>query len=131
MVMATPRLPTSIWPPRFRVRSSMPPVLAASPAPEVDLLAAYDEHCGRLGLISVNLGSAARTFLRRWPDPQRWADEPLEARSTMSDPTRAFVPFLMMAARRRPGYCGLIRGKLAVCWGQVPPGPLAEDLAGF
>jgi len=43
----------------------MPPVLAYARVPEVDLLAAYDEHCGRLGLISVNLGSAARTFLRR------------------------------------------------------------------
>ena len=28
----------------------MPPVLAYAPAPEVDLLAAYDEHCDRLGL---------------------------------------------------------------------------------
>lgn len=46
----------------------MPPVLAYARVPEVDLLAAYDEHCGRLGLISVNLGSAARTFLRRWPE---------------------------------------------------------------
>ncbi|WP_236981471.1 hypothetical protein [Mycobacterium kiyosense] len=53
-------------------------MLAYAPAPEVDLLAAYDEHCARLGLTSVNLGSAARTFLRRWPDPQRWAGEPLE-----------------------------------------------------
>jgi hypothetical protein len=26
----------------------MPPVLAYAPVPEVDLLAAYDEHCGRL-----------------------------------------------------------------------------------
>ena len=56
----------------------MPPVLGYARVPEVDLLAAYDEHCGRLGLISVNLGSAARTFLRRWPDPQRWAGEPLQ-----------------------------------------------------
>ena len=33
----------------------MPPVLVYAPVPEVDLLAAYDEHCDRLGLISVNL----------------------------------------------------------------------------
>jgi integrase len=109
----------------------MPPVLAYAPAPEVDLLAAYDEHCGRLGLISVNLGSAARTFLRRWPDPQRWADEPLEVRLTMSDPTRSFVMFLMLAGHLRPGYDYLIRRKLAVFWRHLPPGPLAEDLAGF
>ncbi len=109
----------------------MPPVRAYAPAPEVDLLAAYDEHCGRLGLISVNLGSAARTFLRRWPDPQRWAGEPLEARLTVSHPTRSFVTFLMLAGYLRPGYDYLIHRKLAVFWRHLPPGPLAEDLARF
>jgi integrase len=109
----------------------MPPVLAYARVPEVDLLAAYDEHCGRLGLISVNLGSAARTFLRRWPDPQRWAGEPLEARLAVSHPTRSFVMFLMLAGYLRPGYDYLIRRKLSVFWRHLPPGPLAEDLAGF
>jgi len=109
----------------------MPPVLAYARVPEVDLLAAYDEHCGRLGLISVNLGSAARTFLRRWPDPQRWAGEPLETRLTVSHPTRSFVTFLMLAGYLRPGYDYLIRRKLAVFWRHLPPGPLAEDLARF
>lgn len=109
----------------------MPPVRAYAPVPEVDLPAAYEEHCGRLGLISVNLGSAARTFLRRWPDPQRWAAEPLEARLTVSHPTRSFVTFLMLAGYLRPGYDYLIHRKLAVFWRHLPPGPLAEDLARF
>lgn len=109
----------------------MPPVLAYAPVPEIDLLAAYDEHCGRLGLISVNLGSAARTFVRRWPDPQTWAGEPLEARLTVSHPTRSFVTFLMLAGYLRPGYDYLIRRKLAVFWRHLPAGPLAEDLARF
>lgn len=109
----------------------MPPVLAYAPAPEVDLLAAYDEHCDRLGLISVNLRSAARTFLRRFPDPQRWAGEPLEVRLTVSHPTRSFVMFLMLAGHLRPGYDYLIRRKLTVFWRHLPPGSLADDLAGF
>ena len=109
----------------------MPPALAYAPVPEVDLLAAYHEHCGRLGLISVNLPSAARTFLRRWPDPQRWAGEPLEVRLTVSLPTRSFVTFLMLAGHLRPGYDYLIRRKLAVFWRHLPQGPLAEDLARF
>ena len=54
----------------------MPLVRACAPVPEVDLLAAYGEYCDRLGLTGVNLRPAARTFLRRWPDPQRWAEEP-------------------------------------------------------
>lgn len=49
----------------------MPLVRACAPVPEVDLLAAYGEYCDRLGLTGVNLRPAARTFLRRWPDPQR------------------------------------------------------------
>jgi integrase len=109
----------------------MPPVLAYAPVLDVDLLAVYDEHCGRLGLISANLGSAARTFLRRWPDPQAWAGEPVEARLTVSHPTRSFVTFLMLAGHLRPGYDYLIRRKLAVFWRHLPPGPLAEDLARF
>jgi integrase len=109
----------------------MPPVLACAPALEVDLPAAYKDHCDRLGLISVNLGSAARTFLRRWPDPQRWASEPLEVRLTVSHPTRSFVTFLMLAGYLRPGYDYLIRRKLAVFWRHLPSGPLAEDLARF
>jgi integrase len=109
----------------------MPPVLAYARVPEVDLLAAYDDHRGRLGLISVNLGSAARTFLRRWPDPQAWAGEPLEARLTVSHPTRSFVTLLMLGGYLRPGYDYLIRRKLAVFWRHLPAGPLAEDLTRF
>lgn len=109
----------------------MPPVLAYAPAPEVDLLAAYGEHCDRLGLVSVNLRPAARTFLRRWPDPQRWAREPLEMRLTVSHPTRSFVMFLMLAGYLRPGYDYLVHRKLSVFWRQMPLGPLSEDLAGF
>ncbi|MDT5304208.1 MAG: hypothetical protein QOG79_7878, partial [Mycobacterium sp.] len=109
----------------------MPPVLAYAPAPEVDLLAAYDEHCARLGLISVNLGSAARTFLRRWPDPQRWASEPLEVRLTGSHPTRSFVTFLMLAGYLRPGYDYLLERKLPALLREARVSPLATDLARF
>jgi len=109
----------------------MPPVLAYAPVPEADLLTDYDDHCSRLGLISVNLGSAARTFLRRWPDPQVWAGEPLEARLTISHPTRSFVTFLMLGGYLRPGYDYLIRRKLAVFWRHLPAGPMADDLTRF
>ncbi|MCV7032492.1 hypothetical protein [Mycobacterium sherrisii] len=113
------------------MRSSMPPALGYAPALEVDLLAAYAEHCDRLGLISVNLRPAARTFLRRWPDPQYWAGEPLQTRLTMSAPARSFVMYLMLAGHLRPGYDYLVRRKLPAFWRHLPPGPLAEDLARF
>ena len=109
----------------------MPPALAYAPVPEADLLTEYGDYCARVGLISVNLGSAARTFLRCWPDPQAWAGEPLEARLTISHPTRSFVTFLMLAGYLRPGYDYLIRRKLAVFWRHLPAGPLADDLTRF
>jgi hypothetical protein len=59
----------------------------------------------------VNLRSAARTFLRRWPDPQRWADEPLAVRLTVSHPTRSFVMFLMLT-----GHLEDSRRKLIPAW---------------
>ena len=49
----------------------------------------------------------------------------------MSDPTRSFVMFLMLAGHLRPGYDYLIRRKLPVFWRHLPPGPLADDLARF
>jgi hypothetical protein len=39
--------------------------------------------------------------------------------------------FLMLAGHLRPGYDYLIRRKLFVFWRHLPPGPLANDLAGF
>ena len=39
--------------------------------------------------------------------------------------------FLMLTGHLRPGYDYLIRRKLSVFWRHLPPGPLAEDLAGF
>ena len=39
--------------------------------------------------------------------------------------------FLMLAGHLRPGYDYLIRRKLPGFWRQMPPGPLAEDLARF
>ena len=71
--------------------------------------------CVGSGLITGStLAQAARTFLRRWPDPQRWADEPLDgAAGAASADTRSFVMFLMLAGHLRPGYDYLIRRKLA------------------
>ena len=58
----------------------MPPALASAPAAELDLLAAFVEHTARIGLRGTNQHKAARAFLRRWPEPQDWAAEPLATR---------------------------------------------------
>jgi len=109
----------------------MPPVLAYAPAAEVDLLAGFAEHAARLGLHGVNQQRAARSFLRRWPDPQAWASEPLQVRLALPDVSRSFLMFLLLGGHLRPGYDYLIRRKLTSFWRQLPPGPMAADLTRF
>ena len=55
---------------------------AIANAPEADLgrpgvLVAYGAHLERVGVATHQQSvSAARRFLERWPDPQRWATQP-------------------------------------------------------
>lgn len=109
----------------------MPPAHAYALEPEVDLLTAYADNCSRLGLTGVNLPKAAASFLRRWPDPQQWATEPMAVRLAASADKRAFVMFLMLTGHLRPGYDYLIRRKLPTFWRDLPPGRTADDLAQF
>jgi hypothetical protein len=100
----------------------MPPALAYAIESDVDLLAAYAANCSRLGLTGINLPKAATTFLRRWPDPQQWAAEPMAVRLAATADKRAFVMFLMLSGRLRPGYDYLVRRKLPSFWRDLPPG---------
>jgi integrase len=109
----------------------MPPALAYAIESDVDLLAAYAANCSRLGLTGINLPKAATTFLRRWPDPQQWAAEPMAVRLAATADKRAFVMFLMLSGRLRPGYDYLVRRKLPSFWRDLPPGSMADDLARF
>jgi len=109
----------------------MPPAHAYALEPEVDLLAAYAANSSRLGLTGINLPKAAATFLRRWPDPQRWAAEPMQVRLAATADTRVFVMFLMLSGHLRPGYDYLVRRKLPTFWRDLPPGPIADDLDRF
>ena len=109
----------------------MLPVPVYAPEAEVDLLARFVEHAARLGLHGVNQQRAARSFLRRWPDPQAWASEPLAVRLALPDVSRSFLMFLLLHGHLRPGYDYLIRRKLTSFWRQLPPGPMASDLARF
>ena len=49
------------------------------------------------------LRAAARSFLRRWPDPQVWAAQPLPVRLRANSSTRPFLTFLMLAGRPAAG----------------------------
>lgn len=109
----------------------MPPALAYAPVPEPDLLAAFGAHTTRLGLRGINQERAARAFLRRWPDPQSWADEPLATQLALPQVARSFLMFLLLGGHLRPGYDYLVRRKLPSFWRELPHGPMATDLARF
>ncbi len=109
----------------------MPPALAYAPAVEVDLLAAFVEHTARIGLHGTNQHKAAGSFLRRWPNPQAWAAEPLATRLALPSVTCSFLMFLLLGGHLRPGYDYLLRRKLPSFWREAPHGPMATDLAQF
>ncbi len=110
----------------------MPPALAYAPAPdEIDLLGAFRAHIARLGLHGPHQDKAARAFLRRWPDPQSWAAEPLATRLALPQVSRSFLMFLLLGGHLRPGYDYLVRRKLPSFWRELPHGPMAADMAGF
>ena len=109
----------------------MLPVRACAPAHDVDLLAAFTEHAARTGLHGRNQQWAAHAFLRRWPDPQDWAAEPLTTRLALPTAAGSFLMFLLLGGHLRPGYDYLLRRKLTSFWREAPHGPMAADLERF
>jgi integrase len=109
----------------------MLPVLASAPGNDIDLLAAFAEHAARTGLHGRNQQWAAQAFLRRWPDPQDWAAEPLTTRLALPTAAGSFLMFLLLGGHLRPGYDYLLRRKLTSFWREAPYGPMAADLEGF
>ncbi|WP_328708222.1 site-specific integrase [Microbispora hainanensis] len=107
----------------------MPPALAS--APSNDLHAAYLDYLGRTGRGNHAYWWAARVFFARWPDPRRWAAEPLEVRLSAGSSTRPIITFLMLHHGLRPGYDYLLERKLSTFWREITDSPIAGDLDRF
>jgi integrase len=107
----------------------MPPVTAS--APSADLHAAYLDHLGRSGRGNTAYWQAARVFFRRWPDPRRWAQQPLAARLSVGSATRPIITFLMLHRALQPGYDYLLERKLSSIWREIKDSPLGSDLDRF
>jgi site-specific recombinase XerD len=75
--------------------------------------------------------SAARKFVSRWPDPQCWADEPLQQRLSAGSYLRPFLLFLMLQGHLRPGYDYLVSRKLVNFWREAAASPFGPDLERF
>ena len=83
------------------------------------LEAAYAAYLADTGRGNVLYERSARQFLDRWPDPQAWANEPLETRLGTDKHTRPLLTFLMLHAGLRPGYDYLVTRKLTPLWREL------------
>ena len=106
---------------------------AADPVGEsvASVLAAYAAHHALTGRGNTAYDTAARSFLRRWPDVQTWAEVPLDRQLAANGATRPFVTFLMVSRRLRPGYDYLLARKLSSFWRDLTGSALQPDLDRF
>ena len=109
---------------------------ASANAPDVepkagDLVSDYVAHLAHTGRGIHNAEANARRFLRQWPEPQKWADQPLAQRLSEDQNTRSFLTFLIVCGHIRPGYDYLVSRKLASFWREIPGSVLEEDMTRF
>ncbi len=102
----------------------------AAPPAEA-LFACYVEHQRATGRGNRTAERAARLFLERWPDPQAWADEPLDVRLSLPASTMSLVMFAMTRCWLAPGWDWLVSKKLSSFWREIPDSPLEADIARF
>jgi hypothetical protein len=105
--------------------------LATASAPSTDLHAAYLDYLRRTGRGNPTYSWAARVFFARWPDPRRWAAEPLATRLSAGSSTRPIITFLMLHRALHPGYDYLLERKLSSIWREIKDSPLGPDLDRF
>jgi integrase len=104
---------------------------ASESEPAAAVFAAYLEHLRLRGRGNTAYTQAARSFLRRWPHVQDWADIALHRQLAANSSTRPFVTFLMVTGRLQPGYDYLLARKLSSLWHELTISPLEPDLIRF
>ena len=96
-----------------------------------DLLGDYATHLALTDRGNSAYTSAARSFLRRWPDPQGWADQSLSERLGAGPQLRPFLNFLMIHGWLQPGYDYLVSRKLTSFWRDIVASPIETDMTRF
>ena len=95
------------------------------------LLQAYQDHLAATGRGNTAYAQAAKTFFRRWPDPQLWAEQSLPTRLAANSATRPILTFLMLHHGLRPGYDYLLERKFASIWREIRTCPLGAEIDRF
>jgi integrase len=105
---------------------------AGPPRPVPDaLLRQYADWLSGRGRGNRCFADGAAGFLRRWPDPQSFAAEPLEAMLAQDQHARPFITFLLLHDLLRPGYDYLAGRKFAGLADLARGTRLEQDLDGF
>jgi len=103
---------------------------ARPPAAEA-LLRQYAGWLAARGRGNRCFADGAAGFLRRWPDPQSFAAEPLDAMLSQDQQTRPFITFLLLHDLLRPGYEYLAERKFASLLDLACGTRLEPDLDGY
>ena len=103
---------------------------ARPPAGET-LLSQYAGWLSARGRGNRCFADGAAGFLRRWPDPQSFAAEPLEVMLAQDQQTRPFITFLLLHDLLRPGYDYLVNRKFASLLDLARGTRMEPDLDGF
>jgi integrase len=116
----------------------MPPATVNAPSaePAAGLTAnewfdAYVAHLATTGRGNPAYDHAARAFLRRWPDPHQWANEPLPVRLSLAPSATALVMFLITRHGLRPGWDWLVHRKLSTFWREIAGTTIEADMTRF
>jgi len=110
----------------------MPPVKTPVPPQAEPIYSAYLDCLASRGVGNKTFDSGARCFLARYPDPQAWADLPLEQRLAGTRPhLQPVLNFLMLHGHLRPGYDYLLERKLTAIVREAAASPLGPDLSRF
>ena len=99
------------------------------PAGLVDAYVAHLRARGRR--VWKNSVGPARAFLRRWPDPQDFAAEPLDVRLGVPKPMLGFVAFVLVGGWLRPGYDYLIARRFTFLWRELDGTQVGADVERF
>jgi len=109
----------------------MPPQPWPVPEQAGALYAGYLDWLQGRGAGNHSFFVGAKNFLRRFPDPQAFAAEPLRARLAEGGNVRPLLTYLMLHGHLRPGYDYLLERKLHSVLREAPASPVGPDLARF
>lgn len=103
----------------------------AVPGEAVDLYGSFLEWLERRDVGSPTYYAGARSFLARFPDPQRWAQLPLAERLALASQYRPLLNFLMYHGHLRPGYDYLLERRLTGVLKEAASSPIGAGIATF